>query len=81
MSRTNWAGRPLLVCKISDFKGLENTAICIIGARSLSQLSSPLNSLYVAMTRATSHLWIATTPELGALVESVRGISNANGER
>jgi len=64
-----WTNRPITVARVADFKGLENTAICVIGARELSNLTTPVNYLYVAMTRALSHLWVGTTEELGALIE------------
>lgn len=66
----DWTNRPITIARVADFKGLENTAICVIGARNLSNLTTPVNYLYVAMTRALSHLWVGTTDELGAMIEN-----------
>jgi superfamily I DNA and RNA helicase len=79
---TNWPNRPITFARVADFKGLENTAICIIGARNISSLTAPINYLYVAMTRALSHLWIGTNVELGRLVEQGLGTDvDVNGAR
>ena len=69
----NWNDRPITWSSIPTFKGLENIAICVVGARELSDLRSPINSLYVAMSRAQAFLWIATTQELGELVKRSSG--------
>jgi hypothetical protein len=69
----NWPNRPITLARIANFKGLENTAVCIVGARDISSLTAPINYLYVAMTRALSHLWIGTSVELGRLVEQGLG--------
>lgn len=69
----NWKDRPITLSSVPTFKGLENVAICIIGARDLYDLRSPINSLYVAMSRAQAFLWIATTHELGEIVKRSSG--------
>jgi hypothetical protein len=69
----NWNDRPITWSSVPAFKGLENIAICIVGAHELNDLRSPINSLYVAMSRAQAFLWIATTQELGELVKSSSG--------
>jgi hypothetical protein len=54
----------------AEFKGLERQAILICGARNLDKLPNPINHLYTAMSRARGFLWIATTNELGSIVEN-----------
>jgi hypothetical protein len=70
----NWNERPITWSDVPTFKGLENIAICVVGGRELSELRSPINSLYVAMSRAQAFLWIATTEELGDLVRTRSGV-------
>jgi len=55
---------------VSEFKGLERQAILIVGARNLDEISNPLHHLYTGMSRAKGFLWIATTPELGDLIQN-----------
>lgn len=55
---------------VSEFKGLERQAILIVGARNLDEISNPLHHLYTGMSRARGFLWIATTPELGYIIQS-----------
>ncbi len=69
----NWYERSMTWSDVASFKGLENAAICIVGARDLHKLRSPINTLYVAMSRAQAFLWIATTAELGELIHSHSG--------
>jgi hypothetical protein len=64
----DWNSRMITFARVADFKGLENTAICVIGARGFQSLTDPINYLYVAMSRALSHLWIGTTVDLGSWV-------------
>lgn len=54
---------------VNEFKGLERQAILIVGARNLGEISNPLHHLYTGMSRARGYLWIATTPELGDLIQ------------
>jgi len=71
----NWNERPITWSDVPTFKGLENIAICVVGGRELNELRSPVNSLYVAMSRAQAFLWIATTEELGDLVRTRSGVN------
>ena len=59
----------------AEFKGLERQAILICGARNLDKIKNPINHLYTAMSRARGYLWVATTRELGTLVELTAGDS------
>jgi hypothetical protein len=59
----------ITVASAADFKGLERQAILICGARNLQNIQNPVNHLYTAMSRARGYLWIATTQELGAIVD------------
>jgi len=58
---------------VAAFKGLERQAVLIVGARNLDEVMNPLNHLYTGMSRARGFLWIATTDELGDLVNSAAG--------
>jgi superfamily I DNA and RNA helicase len=71
----NWNERTITWSDVPTFKGLENIAICVVGGRELNKLRSPLNFLYVAMSRAQAFLWIATTKELGELVRTRSEVS------
>jgi DNA helicase IV len=62
----------VVFASVSDFKGMERQAILIVGARNLDQIANPLNHLYTGMSRARGFLWIATTPELGDLIQKSR---------
>jgi len=60
----------VVFASVSEFKGMERQAILIVGARNLNQIANPLNHLYTGMSRARGILWIATTPELGELIQN-----------
>jgi superfamily I DNA/RNA helicase len=49
----------------TTFKGLENTAVAIIGLAELGIDEESRNRMYVAMSRAKALLWIAVPPSVG----------------
>ena len=49
----------------TTFKGLENTAVAIIGLSELGIDEESRNRMYVAMSRAKALLWIAVPPSVG----------------
>ena len=61
-----WPINSISVSTPTAFKGLENTAIAIIGLGGLTADIESRNRMYVAMSRAKALLWIAVPPSLGS---------------
>lgn len=55
---------------VTDFKGLENQAVCVIDMET-DALAGRLDAVYVAWTRARAQLWIATRPGVKPLLKDL----------
>jgi hypothetical protein len=62
-SARRWPLEQLTWSSVVDFKGLENTFVCLIDLEDLAD-ERALDLLYVAMTRARAGLWVATRPSV-----------------
>jgi len=61
-----WPINSISVSTPIGFKGIENTAVAIIGLGGLTNDAESRNRMYVAMSRAKALLWIAVPPSLGS---------------
>jgi hypothetical protein len=62
----DWPINAISASTPTTFKGLENTAIAIIGLADLGPDKESRNRMYVAMSRAKALLWIAVPPSVAS---------------
>ncbi|MDC0183332.1 NERD domain-containing protein [Nitrosomonadales bacterium] len=53
----------ILFSTIKNFKGLERMCIILVDTEKIKDMKNPLATLYIALTRARTYLWIASSKE------------------
>jgi hypothetical protein len=70
-----WPVNTTTFAGIAEFKGLENRFVLLVDVEQLNEGSGDVNTMYVAMSRARTGLWMAMSRDLEAKAAAV---SNAN---
>ena len=55
----NWPCRHITFASVADFKGLENRFVLLVDLERISGETRDINTMYVAMSRARTGLWVA----------------------
>jgi hypothetical protein len=66
-----WPVNTTTFAEVADFKGLENRFVLLVDIDHIDDVSSDVNTVYVAMSRARTGLWVAMNEELEARAAAI----------